>query len=112
MDAIAKWNGVMRNGITDDGLQFLSRATDQFMIETAPHLQTMEEILRYGKPNNARGAAISVLLTSGMTAPTLTKAARVAELRRRWATPLATCEQRRPPTFGTNDAGVVNAAAH
>lgn len=29
---------------------------------------------------------MSVLLTSGMTAPTLTKAARVAELRRRWAT--------------------------
>ena len=28
---------------------------------------------------------MSVLLTSGMTAPTLTKAARVAELRRRWA---------------------------
>ena len=28
---------------------------------------------------------MSVLLTSGMSAPTLTKAARVAELRRRWA---------------------------
>jgi len=28
---------------------------------------------------------MSILLTSGMTAPTLTKAARVAELRRRWA---------------------------
>ena len=28
---------------------------------------------------------MSVLLTSGMTAPPVTKAARVAELRRRWA---------------------------
>ena len=28
---------------------------------------------------------MSVLLTSGMSAPTVTKAARVAELRRRWA---------------------------
>ena len=43
IDATARWNGVLRNGITDEGLIVLSRATDQFMIETAPHLRTMEE---------------------------------------------------------------------
>src|SRR6185436_9206780 len=43
IDAIARWNGVMRNGMTDETLRVLSRSVDQFMIETAPHLRTMEE---------------------------------------------------------------------
>ena len=66
-------------------LQLLSRATDQFMIEIARHLRTMEETYATVSQNNGARRLISVLLTSGMIAPTLTKAARVAALRRRWA---------------------------
>jgi hypothetical protein len=41
-DVIARINGIARNG-TDEDLRAMSRIVDQFMIESAPQLQTMEE---------------------------------------------------------------------
>lgn len=43
IDAIARWNGVIRNGITDETLRVMSRAVDLLMANTAEPLRTMEE---------------------------------------------------------------------